>query len=159
MTDAEIMLTVVKTQLSKISLSRLGIGQSVASHAASTVYCQQFNLISIFSVNSFHFDISVLCDQNLKWRVTNALDQTLSHRVSSFQTSVQPELPVPTRCRYYTSNWQVGMLSSVLWWHLISSTLHNQHFHFRFRIFAGKIVLSSKTTGKRNHLVHFGYSH
>ena len=34
-------------------------------------------------------------------------------------------------------------------------TPHNRHFHLRFRTFAGKIALSSKTTGKCNHLVHF----
>ena len=38
-------------------------------------------------------------------------------------------------------------------------TPHNQHFHFWFRPFAGKIALSSKTTGKCSHLVHFGYCH
>ena len=47
-----------------------------------------------------------------------------------------------------------GKLSRVLWcnwvsWHLVSCTPHNQHFHFWFRPFAGKIALSSKTTGKR----------
>ena len=55
-----------------------------------------------------------------------------------------------------------GKLSRVLWcnwvsWHLVSCTPHNQHFHFWFRPFAGKIALSSKTTGKRSHLVHFCY--
>ena len=43
--------------------------------------------------------------------------------------------------------------------HLVSCTPHNQHFHFWFRPFAGKITLSSKSTGKRNHLVHFDYCH
>ena len=44
-------------------------------------------------------------------------------------------------------------------WHLVSCTPHNQHFHFWFRLFAGKIALSLKWTGKRNHLVHFDYCH
>ena len=44
-------------------------------------------------------------------------------------------------------------------WHLVSCTPHNQHFHFWFRTFAGKIALSSQKTGKRSHLVNFGYCH
>ena len=42
---------------------------------------------------------------------------------------------------------------------LVSCTPHNQHFHFWIRLFAGKIALSSKTTGQCSHLVHFGSCH
>ena len=53
--------------------------------------------------------------------------------------------------------------SHVLWCKCLDicflCTPHNQHFHFLFQPFAGKIALSSKTTGKRSHLVHFGYCH
>ena len=44
-------------------------------------------------------------------------------------------------------------------WHLVSCTPHNKHFHFWFQPFAGKTALSSKTTGKCSHLVHFGSCH
>ena len=43
-------------------------------------------------------------------------------------------------------------------WHLVYCTPYNQHFHFRFRAFAGRIVLSSETIGKR-WLVNCGYRH
>ena len=42
-------------------------------------------------------------------------------------------------------------------WFLVHLTI--KHFYFWFRPFEGKIVLSSKSTGKRSHLVHFGYCH
>ena len=44
-------------------------------------------------------------------------------------------------------------------WHLVSCTPRDQHFHFWFRPFAGKIALSWKTTGQCSHLVHFGSWH
>ena len=44
-------------------------------------------------------------------------------------------------------------------WHLVSYTPHNQHSHFWFRPFAGKIAFSLKSTGERSHLVHFSYCH
>ena len=44
-------------------------------------------------------------------------------------------------------------------WHLVSCTHHNQHLYFLFRLFAGKIALSSKTTGQSSHLMHFGSCH
>ena len=61
-----------------------------------------------------------------------------SHRVSAFR-SFQLDLPVTARP---------------------SCTPHNQHFHFWLPPVAGKIALSSKTTGqKRSDLVHFGSCH
>ena len=111
---------------------------------------------------------------------------TSPHHVSAFR-SFQPELPVtarPSRSRQkqnidlrklhrFTSNVGVAPVTDhhgwngeafpcpvvSVSWHLVSCTSHNQHFDFWFRPFAGKIALSSKTTGKRSHLVHFGYCH
>ena len=52
-----------------------------------------------------------------------------------------------------------GKLFRVLWYKFHDIWFHSQYFHFWFRPFAGKSVLYSKTTGKRSHLVHFGYCH
>ena len=56
-----------------------------------------------------------------------------------------------------------GKFSPVLWckildiWFLVHLIINI--FLFDFRPFAGKIALSSKTTGQCSHLVHFGYCH
>ena len=56
-----------------------------------------------------------------------------------------------------------GKLSRVLWckfhniWFLVHLTINI--FIFDFGLFSGKAALSSKATGKRNHLQHFCYCH
>ena len=71
------------------------------------------------------------------------------------------------KCRYSTSSHKSsrlerGSFPASCGVHFLTfgfCTPHDQHFHFWFRLFAGKIALSSKTTGKCSHLVHFGYCH
>ena len=79
----------------------------------------------------------------------------------------------PRKLHWFTSNVRIAHLTDhhgwngeafpcpvvYISWHLVSCTPHNQHFHFWLRPFAGKIALSSKATGKRNHLEHFCYCH
>ena len=76
------------------------------------------------------------------------------------KTSVQVTTPVYVNCRYYTSNWsswlEWGCFPHVLWrnlldvWFLVHFTINAFMFDWTF---GGKISLSSKTTGKCNHLI------